>query len=251
MSSFEYPDYIARFYDVIYHQVRDGMDNDFFLKQSLSAKGKILEIGVGTGRLFNEALNKGADMYGIDISRSMTDILKKKLSETEHHRIKTGDAVTMKWDCSFELIIAPFRMFSHILEVEQQLALLNNVCSHLTETGKFIFDVFVPDPHLIANGIDSHADFNDEYETGKRLKRIVSSKADAVSQLLNVTMKLVWDEEDIEREEEWKLKMRFFYRYELEHLIRLSSLNLQTIYGDYYKNPLGSGSKEFIVVCSK
>ena len=84
-----------------------------------------------------------ADMYGIDISRSMTDILKKKLSETEHHRIKTGDAVTMKWDCSFELIIAPFRMFSHILEVEQQLALLNNVCNHLTETGKFIFDVFV------------------------------------------------------------------------------------------------------------
>lgn len=251
MDSFAYPEFIARFYDIIYHQVRDGVDNDFFLRQTTAAKGKILELGAGTGRLFTEALNQGADIYGIDISSSMTDILKSKLPDTEHHRIITDNAVTMKWDMKFDLIIAPFRMFSHILDVKDQLSLLNNICFHLTDKGKFIFDVFVPDPNLLINGINSLADFNGEYEPGKKLKRIINSKADIVNQLLNVSMKLIWDEGNIVREEEWEFQMRFFYRYELEHLIRLSSLKIKTIFGDYMQNPLSSGSKEFIMICTK
>ncbi|MBN2481555.1 MAG: class I SAM-dependent methyltransferase [Bacteroidales bacterium] len=251
MSDFEYPGFIARFYDVIYHQVRDGVDNSFFLKQATSVRGKVLELGAGTGRLFMDAFNKGADVYGVDISRSMTGMLKSKLPETEHFRIKTEDAVHMKWDVKFDLIIAPFRMFSHILEVDNQLRLLNNIYEHLTEEGKFIFDLFVPDPFLLANGIRNLTDFDGEYDTGKRLKRTVSSNPDIVNQLLNVSMKLEWDEKNSRQKKEWQFQMRFFYRYELEHLIRLSSLKLEAIYGDYKQNPLHSGSKDFIVVCTK
>ena len=77
--SHEYPKNFARFYDLIYHQMRDGVDNDFFQKEIRQIKGKILEVGVGTGRLFINALNQGADIYGIDISQSMIDVLHKKL----------------------------------------------------------------------------------------------------------------------------------------------------------------------------
>lgn len=251
MNNFEYPDFIARFYDVIYHQVRDGVDNSFFLEQARSAKGKVLELGAGTGRLFLEALNKKVDMYGIDISRSMTGMLKSKLPESEHYRIKTGDAVYMDWKMKFDLIVAPFRMFSHILDVEDQLRLLNNIYKHLTETGKFIFDVFVPDPVLLANGIKDLTDFSGEYAAGKSLKRTVNSKPDIINQLLAISMKLEWDEGDLIKAEEWSFQMRFFYRYELEHLISLSSLTLETIYGDYLENPLHPASKEFILVCTK
>jgi len=251
MGSSEYPDFIARFYDVIYHQVRDGVDNDFFLQQSVRAKGKVLELGVGTGRMFTEALNNNVDMYGIDISPTMTKIVRSKLPEPEHFRIRTGDAVTMNWDIRFQLVIAPFRMFSHILTVGHQLALLNNVQKHLADGGKFIFDVYVPDPGLLANGITDWMDFDGEYEKGKRLKRIINSKSDIVNQLTDVSMKLIWDEGDSVMEDVWKFKMRFFYRYELEHLLKLSTLKLETIYGDYQMNPLGSDSRDFIVVCAK
>ncbi|MBN1158284.1 MAG: class I SAM-dependent methyltransferase [Bacteroidales bacterium] len=251
MNVFEYPDYIARFYDVIYHRVRDGVDNSFFLNQATSVKGKVLELGCGTGRLFINAFNKGVDIFGTDISKSMTDILKSRLPESEHYRIKTEDAVSMKWGTRFDLILAPFRMISHVLEVENQLRLLNNMYEHLTEAGTFIFDVFVPDPMLLANGIHDLTDFNGEYETGKRLKRTVNSNPDVVNQLLNVSMKLKWDEDNAWQEKEWHFQMRFFYRYELEHLIHLSPLKLETIYGDYLKNPLHPKSKEFIVVCRK
>jgi ubiquinone/menaquinone biosynthesis C-methylase UbiE len=76
-----YPDYFARFYDTLYHQLRDGVDNEFFLNHILKADGKVLEIGVGTGRFFMDALNSGTDIYGIDISESMINVLRGKLGK--------------------------------------------------------------------------------------------------------------------------------------------------------------------------
>jgi len=61
-SAFQYPDVFARFYDVIYDQIRSETDHDYFLKKILAAKGPVLEVGVGTGRFFIEALSKGADI---------------------------------------------------------------------------------------------------------------------------------------------------------------------------------------------
>ncbi len=82
----EYPDYFARVYDLIYHKLRDGVDNQYFLDQIKQINGKILEVGVGTGRFFIDALTKNADIYGFDISRSMVDVLKIKLNKT--HKLK-------------------------------------------------------------------------------------------------------------------------------------------------------------------
>ncbi|MFA4839600.1 MAG: hypothetical protein WC703_09015 [Candidatus Neomarinimicrobiota bacterium] len=45
--------------------------------------------------------------------------------------------------------------------------------------------------------------------------------------------------------------MRYFFRYELEHLIARSRLTLQTILGDFQGNPLSENSGEFIVIASK
>lgn len=249
--SFEYPDFVARFYDVIYKKVRSGVDTEYFMNKILNTSGKVLEIGVGTGRFFINALAKGADIYGIDISQSMIDVLKKKLSPEKHDRIKTGDAGNMKLDIKFDLIIAPFRVFAHVLETKEQISFLNNVYNHLSDRGRFIFDLFVPDTKLMAEGINELTDFEGEYEPGKKVRRIVSSKTDIVNQLIDVTMKFVWDENNKQIEKKWKLQIRIFFRYELEHLVKLSKLTLVNIYGDYNESLLSPGSKEFIVVCKK
>ncbi|MBN3036255.1 MAG: class I SAM-dependent methyltransferase [Bacteroidales bacterium] len=52
----------------------------------MESGGPVLETGTGTGRFFPDALGKGADIHGIDISPAMLDILKRRLPETEHHR---------------------------------------------------------------------------------------------------------------------------------------------------------------------
>jgi hypothetical protein len=76
-------------------------------------------------------------------------------------------------------------------------------------------------------------------------------KTDIVSQISDITMVFTWDEDNHTRTEEWRFLFRYFFRYELEHLIRLSDLQLVQIHGDFNEAPLGPGSTEFIIVCRK
>jgi SAM-dependent methyltransferase len=245
-----YPESFARFYDVIYSHLRT-IDRDYFLKKILETQGPVLEVGVGTGRFFLEALQKGADIYGIDISQTMLDQLKSKLDRSQRHRIFHQDVRTMYLNRKFDLAVAPFRVFSHLLRVEDQLQALNSIHDHLNPGGKFIFDLYVPDLRLLQEGVRDQTDFEGEYAPGKKLRRIVSSKADLINQISHVTMTLDWDEENTQKTETWTLPMRFYFRYELEHLVRRSRLTLSHIYGDYDEHELGRESKDFVVVCER
>ena len=246
----EYPEYIARFYDVIYAHLRTA-DRDYFLQTILSTKGPALEIGVGTGRFFIDALHGGADVYGVDLSETMLQQLKKKLGSEHYHRIFHQDARSLHLDKKFDLIVAPFRVFSHLIELDDQLLALNSIYDHLNPGGRFIFDLYVPDLGILLNGINEQTDFEGEYAPGKKLKRTVSAKADLIRQVSSVKMTLTWDDETGEHTESWDLPMRYFFRYELEHLVHRSKLTLKHIYGDYEEHELGPDSKDFIVVCER
>ena len=246
-----YPEFLSRFYDVIYHQVRDGVDNTFYLEKIRNARGSVLEAGSGTGRLFAGALKNGADIYGIDISPSMIGILKKKLSREQQKRISLQNIVDFRLDKKFGLVIASFRVFMHLTGKMDQLSALNNVWDHLNREGEFIFDVFVPDLKLLQTGMDRVTDFDAEYEPGNRVKRTSSSKPDLVNQILNVTFRFEWNEQEKNYTGEWKTTMRYFFRFELEHLVERSKFRKYRIIGDFLGNELTSDSKEFIVICQK
>ena len=102
---FEYPEFVARFYDLIYNKIRTGTDFEYFMNKILEVKGPVLEVGTGTGRFFIEALNKGADIYGIDVSTSMINKLKEKLDKKHYGRISVQDAKKLQIDKKFDLKI--------------------------------------------------------------------------------------------------------------------------------------------------
>jgi len=247
----EYPKIFARFYDLIYHQIRENVDNEFFLNKVKNAKGKVLEIGVGTGRFFAEALNFGADIYGIDVSGSMIDVLKSKLEINQYFRITKQSIVDFNFDFGFDLIIAPFRVLMHVLDKEKQLAAINNVFRHLNQGGMFIFDTFIPDLNQLIKGLENIRDFEAEYEPGKLIRRIVSTKPDLIKQLINITFRFEWEEENSTKSDEWNFQLRFIFRYEMEHLIERSKFSEYQIFGDYQGHELNQNSREFIVICSK
>lgn len=246
-----YPKNFARFYDLIYHQQRDGVDNEYFQNQIRLTKGKILEIGVGTGRLFTYALKHGADIYGIDISQSMIDVLSKKIKDEQSRRIGLQNIIDFNFDYKFDLIIAPFRVFMHLLEKDEQIRALNNVHGHLNDNGRFIFDVFIPDLTQLVTGIDNNTDFKGEYAPGRNIKRTVTTKPDLINQIIHIKFKLEWDEDNELKQDEWMMQLRFFFRYELEHLIERSNFSRFNIIGDYHGNELNQKSKDFILVCHK
>jgi SAM-dependent methyltransferase len=251
-NKYDYPKHFARFYDTIYMEIRDSADKDFFLNNISEAQGKVLEVGVGTGRFFKTALIEGADIYGIDTSPDMLDVLYDKIATEDHHRISRQSVVDFKFDFKFNLIIAPFRVMMHVMEIEDQIKAINNVYDHLEAGGTFIFDAFVPDLKYIIKGFENFVDFEGEYEEGKKLKRIVSSYPDLINQIIKAEFILEWeDENDQVQNEKWTVPLRFFFRYELEHLMERTKFESYNILGDYKGRPLNEKSKEFIVVCKK
>jgi SAM-dependent methyltransferase len=246
-----YPDFFARFYDVIYDKVRDHADHSYYLQKILETKGSVLEVGVGTGRFFNDALSKGADIYGIDISPAMIGVLKARLPESEHFRVSICDLCRLNMSRRFDLVIAPFRVFMHLIETKQQIMALNKVYDHLNPGGKFIFDLFVPKLKLLTEGLHNFNDFTGEYESGKKLERYTSMTVDIIRQISHVSFRFVWEEKDEEKTAEWKTDLRFFFRYELEYLVKQSKLTLVNIFGGFDESPLDKDSKEFVVMCER
>jgi SAM-dependent methyltransferase len=231
--------------------MRDSVDREFFQNQISKSKGKILETGVGTGRFFIDALNRGADIYGIDISQSMIDVLYNKLNKDHHKRVSLQSITDFKFDFKFDLIIAPFRVFMHLVDKVDQLNALNNICRHLNENGRFIFDVFNPDLAQLLSGADRVVDFDAEYEPGKKIKRIVSTWPDQLNQTIEIQFHLEWNHAGELKSEDWVTQLRYFFRYELEHLIERSDFKSYKILGDYMGNELASHSKDFIAICQK
>jgi SAM-dependent methyltransferase len=246
-----YPEFFARFYDIIYHHARDGVDNQFYLDRIKEAGGKVLEAGTGTGRLFTEALRNGADIHGIDISPSMIEVCKKKLSSRDQKRISHQNITDFKFDHKFDLIIAPFRVFMHLAFKNDQMKALNNVHKHLNPGGKFIFDVFIPDLSQLIKGLDNLVDFEGEYEPGLILKRTVTTIPDLINQIINITFKIEWYEGTAMKKEEWLTSLRYFFRFELEHLIERSEFKNYRIEGDFHGNKPDNDSKEYVITCLK
>jgi len=246
-----YPKSLARFYDLIYHQLRDDTDLNFFKNEAVRTNGKVLEVGVGTGRLFTNALKNETDIYGIDVSESMLNVLYDKLDRKEHYRVSLQDMIDFKFDFRFDLIVAPFRVIMHITDKSDQLKAINNVYKHLNKGGRFIFDTFIPDLKALLNGMKDVTDFEGEYEPGKKVRRIVSTTPDLLNQIINVRFLMEWDENGRKESEEWLTPMRYYFRFEMEHLVERSKFVKYKILGDYKGNGLNRDSKEFIVVCEK
>ncbi len=91
-NEYYYNEAVSRFYDPVYDSyafLKTGLE--FYLEEIKNTKGKVLEAGVGTGRIFVPALNSGADIYGVDYSERMLERLKEKIPAKEHYRIWQED----------------------------------------------------------------------------------------------------------------------------------------------------------------
>jgi SAM-dependent methyltransferase len=243
-----YPDFFAKYYDRIYHHLRDGVDNRFYLDMVEKAGGRVLEVGSGTGRFFLDALEQGADIYGIDISPAMLDVLRAKLPAEQLSRVSEQGITDFRFDRPFRLIMAPFRVFMHLMSIEEQLLALQNAYDHLEPGGKFVFDAFVPRLDIIMNGIDEMKDFEEEVEPGLTVRRIVSSHSDLIRQVSHIRFRFEIEDSSGVRSQVWESDLRLFFRWELEHLMTRSPFDKWKILGDFEGNELRQGSGEFVVV---
>jgi len=133
---------IADLYDFLY---REESDVKYYLEEARKAEGKVLEIGCGTGRVMLKLLEQGVDIEGLDISKKMLEILKRK-ARVQNLNPKTylRDMRTFSLKSRYSLIIIPYRTFMHLSSENEKLDTIKRIHKHLNKNGKAIIHTYIP-----------------------------------------------------------------------------------------------------------
>jgi SAM-dependent methyltransferase len=230
----EYEGPLARNYDALYGVMRDPSgDAAFYRDLAVEARGSVLELGCGTGRVLLPIAALGIPCVGVDASPAMLAALRAKRPpanlEVVLGRMESFDLD----DRRFRLVTCPFRAFQHLLDVPSQVAALANVRRHLAPGGAFAFDVFDPKLALLIAPADTErleATFTID---GVETRRFGRARFDQAAQILEVTFRF----EPEQREGNTTVRLRWFYRYELEHLLARAGFTDLTIYGGFDRRP--------------
>jgi SAM-dependent methyltransferase len=245
----DYGPVTARYYDAAYATLESlGADVDFYRELARQAAGPVLELGCGTGRVLGAIAGDGLRCTGIDASPEMLDVLRARVGERiarVHGDMRTFDLGAER----FALIFSAFRAFQHLLTVDDQLRCLARVRAHLAPGGRFAFDVF--NPILARTAIDEEPESEDLRFTsdGDEVVRLAHVRRDRASQTLSVVFRYERRRDGrVLGSERAAFRMRWFHRYELEHLMARAGFSRVEIFGDFDRSPVAPDSPAFVVV---
>ena len=246
-----YQDYgaTAEYYDQVVPYGQRG-DVDFYVDSAIESAGSVLEIGCGTGRVLIPTARAGLQITGLDLSTSMLRSCTERLAQEpepvqRRATIVQADMRSFDLGSSFQLVTIPFRPFQHLMTVADQLACLKCIHRHLEPNGRLIFDVFNPSLDALSRTnfgeiLGSEPEF--VTDDGRRVVRSHRMRdIDRFNQINHV--ELIYDVTFPDGRQEREIDafpMRWFFRFELEHLLDRAGFEVEAVYADFDKSPYGS-----------
>lgn len=146
-------------------------DIDYYIERLDGVTGKILEAGVGSGRMLIPLLEENFKIVGIDASSEMLSMCQKNLDIHQlNAELHTGNLIDFNLGYeTFEGIIMPTSTFCLIETEKLAIEVLTNFYNHLTHHGKIIFDLDLPFyPELNETSISTFEVSNKELITLER-----------------------------------------------------------------------------------
>ena len=265
MSSALYDGFIADYYDES-PIVRGRVGDVAFYRDAVHEFGDpVLELGCGTGRITLALAEAGHRVTGLDISEKMLERCDQKRARLptearERVHLVQGNMVRFDLGEKFRLVIIPFRPMQHLLEIDEQISCLESVRRHLRAEGRrfgerggrLILDVFQTDAERMHDSSYQEEGLVAEYAMpdGRRVRIMERVTAFHRAEQRN-DVEMIFYVTDARGKEErlvfaWTL--RYFFRYEVEHLLARCGFRVSAAYGDFDRSPLGDNSPEMIFV---
>lgn len=150
LSDAEYGDAIADHYDDWYDQTLDSDATVRYLNQ-LQPHGRVLELGVGTGRLALRLAKAGREVTGVDVSAKMLERLRVK---DPGHSVQTvhTDMRNIRDLGTFSLVYIAFNTLFGLRTAQDQVELFATVARQLTPEGLFVVEAHIPSAKGLASG---------------------------------------------------------------------------------------------------
>ena len=137
-----YGDRWAAVYDDHHEQVDPGPAVEFLA--GLAGDGRVLELGIGTGRVALPLAARGNRVEGVDASAAMAERLRTKPGG-ESVPVAIGDMAQVPVSGQFRLVYLVFNTLFGLLSLERQAGCFANVARALEPGGMLVIECFVPD----------------------------------------------------------------------------------------------------------
>ena len=205
----------------------------------LAGTGRVLELGIGTGRLALPLARRGLRVDGIELSAAMVEQLRSKAGSSDIG-VTIGDFSTTKVNGTFALVYLVRNTIMNLTTQDAQVGCFRNVAAHLDPGGFFVIEVIVPPWQRLAPG-----------------ETLIPFDVSPTH--------LGFDEIDVVTQNSWSHHYWFLdgeaktfaapFRYawpsELDLMARLAGMTLHDRWSDWNREPFTSESRSHISVWQK
>ncbi len=154
----DYGDSCASFYDHLYPTIEPGLLTRL---SSLSSGGRVLELGLATGRVALRLAALGVSMHGIEISSLMLTEFRSR-PHAGSVKVVQGNFASLPFDGAFQLIFSLTSTFHLLPSIDLQQQCLLSVSRALTHGGCFLSEGSISATHELSSHnhtIDTPAGF--------------------------------------------------------------------------------------------
>ncbi|MCL2725502.1 MAG: class I SAM-dependent methyltransferase [Polyangiaceae bacterium] len=238
------------------HAYRGQIDDVVYYTNLAAAHPRVLEYGIGNGRIALPIARMGTNVAGIDLSKAMLADLRTRLGR-ESSEVRTrvtarrGDMRFMRLGQRFPLVLCTFNTALHLYtrkDVERWLA---RVREHLLPGGELVVDIGMPVlEDLVRNPMTPFRVPSFVHPTAGRVKYHEYFDYDRVRQITFVSMCF----EPVDRKKKSNhdkafmtpLAHRQFFPQEWEALLHYNGFEVHHVFGDFHGGPLTATSDVMI-----
>jgi SAM-dependent methyltransferase len=202
---------------------------------------RVLEFGVGTGRLAIPLAQAGREVHGVELDPAMVEALRAK-PDGERVQLHVGDMSRPVGAGQFALVFVAFGTLFALPTQEEQVRCFQSAADQLAEGGQFVVEALVPQPGSFTDGRKVTVANVDDNGV------ILSvSVVDTSTQVLS-TQQVALAEGSVRM---FPNRIRYAWPAELDLMARLAGLRLSARWSDWEGMPFDHRSPRHISIYSR
>ena len=204
---------------------------------------KILEVGIGNGRLI-KLLHDKVDLYdGVDFSKEIIEYCNKKYNY-KNVKLYNSDFKTFLVNKTYDLIIFPFNVINNFYDEDDIKLCFNNLKKLCNKDTKVVIDTINPTINDLLD-VSDYIKTNEFNMKNKMIELYESRKFDIINLTCIYQKKYVCNGETIK---EYVLPNRIFFHQEIINIFEAYGFEIIDLYGDYNLEKFDKTSRKQIFV---
>jgi ubiquinone/menaquinone biosynthesis C-methylase UbiE len=243
-------DEYAPFYDWENARTLGRRDVPFWRRVASEAKGPVLELGCGTGRVTRPLAQAGVNIVGVDRSAAMLARIPGRVPNPESQiPVVRADIRALPFaDGTFPMVIAPYGILQSLIRAGDLSATLTSVARVVKPGGTFGIDL-VPD-------VPNWREYRDRVQLqgnndGAHLTLIESVSQDRKRRRTTFEQTYVERRGSRKREHTFKLTFRTLTVPQMTRQLERAGFRVHSVLGDYRGRPWDARADVWIIVAKR